>query len=138
MNATGGTIVVAYSADRFGDAALEHGVALARRDGGRLVVVNATAGTSLVDARFAHDAEISALRERIEGDGVEVVVRHDVVDDVAEAVVGVADEEDAGVIVVGVRHRTAVGKLLLGSVAQRIILDARCPVLAVKPADRLT
>ena len=37
-------------------------------------------------------------------------------------------------IVVGVRHRTPVGKLLLGSVAQRVILDAPCPVLAVKPA----
>jgi nucleotide-binding universal stress UspA family protein len=27
-----------------------------------------------------------------------------------------------------------VGKMLLGSVAQRVILDASCPVLAVKPA----
>ena len=35
-------------------------------------------------------------------------------------------------IVIGLRHRTAVGKLLMGSVAQRILLDARCPVLAVK------
>ena len=44
-----------------------------------------------------------------------------------------AEECAADVIVVGVRHRTPVGKLLLGSVAQRVILDAPCPVLAVKP-----
>lgn len=60
------------------------------------------------------------------------------IDDVAEAVIDAADEDEAAVIVVGVRRRTAVGKLLLGSVAQRIILGAHCPVLAVKPADRLT
>jgi nucleotide-binding universal stress UspA family protein len=37
--------------------------------------------------------------------------------------------------VVGLRHRTPVGKLLMGSVSQRILLGARCPVLAVKPGE---
>ncbi|KRC46248.1 MULTISPECIES: universal stress protein [unclassified Nocardioides] len=128
------SIVVAYSPDRFGQAALEHAAGLARKDRTRLVVVNATLGNSLVDDRFAHDADIAALQEELSAEGLEVVVRHDVVDDVADAVVAAADEEKAELIVVGIRHRTPVGKLLLGSVAQRIILDAHCPVLAVKPA----
>lgn len=128
------SIVVAYSPDRFGQAALEHAGALARKDRSRLVVVNATLGNKLVDDRFAHDADITALQEKLAAEGLEVVVRHDVVDDVADAVVTAADEERATVIVVGIRHRTPVGKLLLGSVAQRIILEAHCPVLAVKPA----
>jgi nucleotide-binding universal stress UspA family protein len=55
------------------------------------------------------------------------------VPDVAEAVLQVSAESSASLIVVGVRPRSPVGKLLLGSVAQRIILDATCPVLAVKP-----
>ena len=128
------SIVVAYSADRFGEAALEHAAAQARKEGARLVVVNATQGGSLVDSRFAHDADIAAVRDRLIAEGLEVDVRHEVVDDVADAVVAVADQEQAPLVVVGIRHRTPVGKLLLGSVAQRIILEAHCPVLAVKPA----
>lgn len=127
------SIVVAYSADRYGEAALQHAEELARKDRTRLVVVNATLGSSLVDSRFAHDADITAMRDRLVAEGLDVVVRHDVVNDVAEAVVAAADEERATLIVVGIRHRTPVGKLLLGSVAQRIILEAHCPVLAVKP-----
>lgn len=131
---TPGSIVVAYSADRYGEAALTHAADLARKERARLVVVNATLGTKLVDNRFAHDADIAALRERLSAEGLEVVVRHEMVDDVADAVITAADEEQATLIVVGIRHRTPVGKLLLGSVAQRIILEAHCPVLAVKPA----
>ncbi|HWJ08982.1 MAG TPA: universal stress protein [Nocardioides sp.] len=127
------SIVVAYSADRYGKAALEHAATLARRDTARMVVVNATQGESLVDRRFAADADIEAVREALVAEGLEVVVRHDVVADVADAVIAAADEEGATLIVVGIRHRTPVGKLLLGSVAQRIILEAHCPVLAVKP-----
>lgn len=127
------SIVVAYSPDRFGQAALDHAADIARRDRSRVVVVNATLGNKLVDDRYAHDADIAALQERLAAEGLEVVVRHDVVDDVADAVVAAADEEQATLIVVGIRHRTPVGKLLLGSVAQRIILEAHCPVLAVKP-----
>jgi nucleotide-binding universal stress UspA family protein len=39
----------------------------------------------------------------------------------------------ASTIVVGVKHRSPVGKLLLGSAAQQIILEANVPVICVKP-----
>jgi nucleotide-binding universal stress UspA family protein len=51
---------------------------------------------------------------------------------VAEDLVAVATETEAEVIVIGLRRRSPVGKLILGSNAQRILLDSPCPVLAVK------
>jgi nucleotide-binding universal stress UspA family protein len=55
--------------------------------------------------------------------------------DVADDLIAVAEETSADFIVIGLRRRSPVGKLILGSNAQRILLDAPCPVLAVKAAE---
>jgi nucleotide-binding universal stress UspA family protein len=52
--------------------------------------------------------------------------------DPAEDLLKVAEEVSAELIIIGLRRRSPVGKLILGSNAQRILLDAPCPVLAVK------
>ena len=52
--------------------------------------------------------------------------------DSAEELIRTAETTDADFIVIGLRRRSPVGKLLLGSNAQRVLLDAACPVLAVK------
>ncbi|MCX6402047.1 MAG: universal stress protein [Propionibacteriales bacterium] len=127
-------VVAAYSADVYGKAAIAYAEALARAAGARLVVVNATRGDSLVDTRYAHEEEITDLVDRLQAEGISVELHRDVVPDVAEAVVSAAEAAGADLVVVGVRRRTPVGKLLMGSVAQRVILDAHCPVIAVKPA----
>jgi nucleotide-binding universal stress UspA family protein len=43
-----------------------------------------------------------------------------------------AEQPDVELLVLGIRHRTQVGKLILGSTEQQILLDAPRPVLAVK------
>jgi nucleotide-binding universal stress UspA family protein len=126
-------VVVALSADEYGRAALRHAEQVALATGARLVVVNVTRGDSLVDARYAHEDEVAALMARLETEGIAVELHRELVPDVAEAVLRAADRAGADLIVVGVRRRTPVGKLLLGSVAQRVIIEATCPVLAVKP-----
>ncbi len=127
------SVVVAYSPDAYGRTALAYGAAEASRRRERLIVVNDTRGEAFVDKRLAHEDEVETLRAELNRLDVETEVRQDVVPDVAEAVLQVSADSSASLIVVGVRPRTPVGKLLLGSVAQRIILDAACPVLAVKP-----
>jgi len=53
-------------------------------------------------------------------------------DDVANQVLELAEEHDARLIVLATRRRSPVMKLFLGSSAQRVILEADCPVLTVK------
>jgi nucleotide-binding universal stress UspA family protein len=52
--------------------------------------------------------------------------------DVADTLLDLVDTLDADLLVIGARQRSPVGKALLGSVAQSVILHARLPVLVVK------
>ncbi len=65
-------------------------------------------------------------------------VRQTIGPDVAQEILRVAAETDAAVVVIGLRHRTPVGKMIMGSVAQQVLLDAHCAVLAVKPSISTT
>ena len=49
----------------------------------------------------------------------------------AHMIADIARELGADVIVVGTRGHTAIGGLLLGSVTQRLLHIATCPVLAI-------
>ena len=52
------TIVVGWTPDEFGEAALARGLEEAKLRAGRVVVVNATRGDALVDQRYADDEQI--------------------------------------------------------------------------------
>lgn len=125
-------VVVGFTPGEFGRAAVDRGIAEARLRGSRLVVVNATRGDALVDEKYADRATLDGLRERLAESGVEAEVRQSLGADVAEQVLAAVTGPD-DLVVVGIRHRSPVGKLLMGSVAQRVILEAECAVLAVKP-----
>ena len=125
-------VVVAWTPDEYGAAALDHAVAQAGALRLRLVVVNGTKGDALVDDRYAGREALADLEQRLSAAGLEHEVRQVLGADVADAVVKAADDLDADLVVVALRRRTPVGKLLMGSVAQRILLEAGCPVLAVK------
>ena len=119
------TIVVGWTPDEFGEAALRRGLEEAKLREGRVVVVNATRGDALVDERYADDEQVAALATELGGAGVEVDVRRSMGADVGDQVLAVAADVAADLVVIGLRRRTPVGKLLMGSVAQRILLGAR-------------
>lgn len=126
-------VVVGYVPSPEGRAALETGVAEARLRGVRLVVVNTTRGDALVDDRFLAGDELAGLRAELDALDLETELRQPQTwDDVAEDLDAVAEEVDAELIVIGLRRRSAVGKLILGSAASRILLTAHHAVLAVK------
>ena len=127
------TVLVGYVPTPLGEATLRAGVAESRRRSEPLLVVNMSRDDVLVDAHRAATDDLERVQRDVSELGVQVeVVRIERGSDPAEALVHVADERGASVIVIGLRHRTPVGKLIMGSAAQRILLDARCPVLAVK------
>ena len=128
-------IVVGYVSSPEGKAALRRGVEEARLRGVKLVVINSNKGGRDLDVDEARrsEAELDAIRAEVAGEGVEVDVRQMVRGlEPAEDLINVAQEVGADFIVIGLRKRSPVGKLILGSNAQRILLDAHCPVLAVK------
>jgi nucleotide-binding universal stress UspA family protein len=129
------TIVVGFVPTPEGDAALAAAISEARLREEPLHVVNTSRGDSLVDSRFASGDALAAVRTRLDESGVvyeidQQVSRHDASDQLVET----ADRIKASLIVIGLRRRTPTGKLITGSQAQRILLDANCPVLAVKAA----
>ncbi len=56
-------------------------------------------------------------------------------DDVAAVVVRAAREHDASLVVVGTHGRTGFKKMVLGSVAARLVATAPCPVLTVRTPE---
>ena len=128
-------IVVGYTADPFGHAALEQGIAEAKLRNTSLLVVNATSGESYVDARFAGETEVRDVEAHLAECGVSFELIQPFGVDPADELLAAMDRVDAQLLVVGIRHRSPVGKLLLGSVAQKLILECPKPVLAVKPKE---
>jgi nucleotide-binding universal stress UspA family protein len=127
------TIVVGYVPKPEGRAALRRGVAEALLRGKDLLVVNAARGDSYADAGFAPEDELAAVREELERSNVRFEVRQLMRGaDPSDEVLSAAAAAGADLIVIGIRRRTPVGKLILGSTAQEILLQADCPVLAVK------
>ena len=129
------TIVVGYVARAEGRAALRRAAEEARLRRTRLVVVNSARGGAEFggDDSVEHEKELAEVRSALDREGIENEVRQLVRGlDPAEDLIAVAAETGADFIVIGLRRRTPVGKLILGSHAQRILLEAPCPVLAVK------
>ncbi len=129
------SVVVGYVATKEGRAALRRAAEECELRHTKLIVINSHRGGRDFDADEAakFEEELTRVQAKLSELGVEHEVRQLVRgNEPSEDLIAVAEEEQATCIVIGLRRRTPVGKLILGSNAQRILLDATCPVLAVK------
>jgi len=128
-------IVVGFIKTPEGEAALKAAIDEAKLRGGELVVVHSMMGGDHEGASevIAYREELDEVEARLDKEGIAHSV-HEYVRGLSPSqdLIKATDDEDADLIVIGLRKRSAVGKLLLGSNAQEILLGAHCPVLAVK------
>ena len=127
------TILVAYVPRPEGQAALDKGIEIATRRNEPLVVVNAGPGGRQEDPSVVNGYEAERVEERlaalpIQAEFKQFVRGKSAIEEIEEMV----EQLQVSVLIIGLRKRSPVGKLLLGSMAQEILLNVECPVLAVK------
>lgn len=127
------TILVAYVPRPEGHAALDKGIELARERNELLIVVNATPGGTGEDPSRADAQDVERVEQllsvsSIQSEFKQFVRGKNAVEELDELVA----TRDVSVLVIGLRKRSAVGKLILGSMAQEILMTISCPILAVK------
>ena len=138
--AIGRPILVGYDPRRQDHSPVDFGVAAARFTGAPLVIAAVQAGGPLdsigqVDEDLLTDCT-QALEEieaelRTAGPPVPVDCKVLRSTSAARALLEAAAEEDAGLIVVGSSRRSALGRVLAGSTAVRLMHGAPCPVATV-------
>lgn len=124
------TIASSFASTAVGRAAFERAVEEAERRDVPLVVVPDTRN----EAGSRDEDAIAWARGLAQEKGITLDVRwvqsgRTAVDELLD----LSFREDVDLLVLGVRRRSPVGKLLLGSMAQQLILDAGCDVLTIKP-----
>ena len=128
------SIVVGYVPTPAGEAAARAAITEAGLRGEDLLIVNSAREGSLVETTVATQEDLDRVLAQAASAGVRAeVVRGTHRDDFTDEILDLADRHDASLIVIGLRRRSTVGKFIMGSVAQRILLQAEHPVLAVKP-----
>lgn len=126
------TILLAYVPSATSEAALEFAVEEAHRRGATLVVLASEGGQDPRKARGITDMRPLPVRLKETGVPFELrtVPRRD---DPADDILDVIDAEDIDLVILGIRRRTPIGKILLGSTSQRVVMESSAPVVLVKP-----
>lgn len=126
-------IMVGYIDTPEGRAALDRAAEEARLRSAHLVVVHSMRGDEDAREFITSRRQLAQLEERLATAGIDHEIRQLARGVPAgEDLVEFAEAEEIDLIVIGVRRRSPVGKLVLGSNAQDVILNADCAVLAVK------
>jgi nucleotide-binding universal stress UspA family protein len=133
------TILCAVDFDDNRAAAMKTASELLAADGRLYLYHAATFPYALVDREARYP--LSKIKERLEksaaaclnaGTAFEVVVESS--DDIARSIVEAAQRLSATSIVIATHARKSVDRFFLGSIAEQVVRQARCPVLTIPPA----
>ena len=132
-------ILVPIDFSSYSLTALEHATNLARDSGATLVIVHVHESHSYVDGGFvgvAFDngtvAEYKMLDEVRPTDPDVGFTQRLLRGTPADEIVLCAEEEGVDMIVMGTHGRRGMSRLLMGSVTEKVVRRARCPVLTIK------
>ena len=128
------SIVVGYVPTPAGEAAVRAAITEAGLRDEDLLIVNSAREGSVVETTVAAPEDLDRVLAQAADAGVRAkALRGTHRDDFTDEILDLAEQHAASLIVIGLRRRSTVGKFIMGSVAQRILLQAEQPVLAVKP-----
>jgi nucleotide-binding universal stress UspA family protein len=128
-------IVAGFLRSAEGRAALRRAIEEAKLRSGQLLVVHSMRGGERdeLEQVLTYREEFEQLEQQLKDEAIDYrLVEYARGNAPAEDLLQAARDEDADLIVIGIRRRSPVGKLVLGSNAQDILLNAECAVLAVK------
>ena len=128
-------ILVGYDESRVAEAALKLAHKHAKAFEAEIIILNSLEQSPTLKKEDIDKAEskLEKIRTTFAADAIACEIHASVsVQSPGEDLVSFAKENDIEEIIIGVRRRSKVGKLMFGSTAQFVILEAPCPVLAVK------
>lgn len=133
------TVVVAYQPSANGRVTIHEAAKEASMRRTALSVVHVTEGVDvdMIEKQKGrlHD-EIAKILDEVDLAGIEWTLNVTTGVEVAEALLDHVDGADVELLVIGARRRSRVGKLIMGSVTQSILLRAEPPVLVAKGSHR--
>ncbi len=128
-------IMVCYDDSNSAQEALKLAIKHAKGFGGKVFLITSMIGGSKDNVEDNKNAEsgLNYGKALIEKEGIPCETRLLIRGlSSGEDLIKFANENDIDEIIIGIRKTSKVGKLLFGSTAQHVILEARCPVVTVK------
>jgi len=128
-------IVVATDASKFSEAAAKEAIQLARETGANLYAIAVTRPDAPLERIKESEDALMRINSECNKEGIKVeteLVKNRPHERIYEAIIEFAKRHNADLIVLGSHGRTGIQKLLMGSVAERVIGHAEVGILVVK------
>jgi len=121
-------ILISTDGSIFSEFATREAISIAKNIGSSLIALSVYKRDE--NSQVA-EASVGMVKDVAEREGIKVEALT-LKGEPYEVIVNTAEEKDAGFIVVGSHGRTGIERLLMGSVAERVIGYAGCPILVVR------